>query len=194
MPARIVIRDRGRGLSTTDRVIINQAFDDALRMANRVRDEIDVIWDQPGRLRKRRRRRRDAWARHTNFVRWFGSSTRHALIRRVRRRIRKIRRWLDRGRIIVPAHDASDFGCRGNRNAFVRLPGRPLHIHLCPNWFSQGRSRRAAILIHELVHELGFTHPEGVTTRAEALSLARRNSRKARRSPENYEHLYELYF
>ncbi len=132
MPARIVIRDRGRGLSTADRTMINQAFDYALRTTNRIR-----------------------------------------------RRIRKIKRWLDRGRIVVPSHGASDFDCRGNRNTFVRLSGRPLHIHLCPNWFSQ-KHRRAAILIHELVHELGFTYSEGVDTRAEALALARRNSRKAK--------------
>ncbi|MEZ4847688.1 MAG: hypothetical protein R3B93_03490 [Bacteroidia bacterium] len=49
-------------------------------------------------------------------------------------------------------------------------------------------------LHHELVHQLGFGHPEGTTDYDEALALATRNSRRARRSPENFEHLYELYF
>lgn len=194
MPARIVIRDRGRGLSAADEAAINDAFADALRMAERVITEMDGIWNQPGRVRRRRERRRDAWSSHVNFTTWFGNSRRHILIRRLRRRMERLRTWLDRGRIVVFAHDAGDLGCRDFRNAFARIPRRPLKVHLCPPWFTNSRSRRAAIVIHELVHELGFGHPEDTTTRAEALALAASDSRRARRSPENFEHLYEIFF
>lgn len=195
MPARIVIRDKGRGLTGADRTAINNAFTDALRMAERVENEINSVWNQSGRIRTRRSRRRNAWSAHPNFPTWFGTSRKHILIRRVRRRIRKLRKWLDRGRIVVLTHGVGERGCRvAGRNAYAMFPRRPLKVHLCAPWFGAGASRRAAIVIHELVHELGFTHPEDTTSSAEVLSLASRNSRRARRSPENFEHLYEIYF
>lgn len=194
MPARIVIRDRGAGLTADDRTVIETAFTDALRMAERVVTEMNGVWNQPGRIRRRRRRRRNAWSAHGNFTTWFGTSRRHILIRRVRRRINRLGRWLDRGRIIVIAHSGDDFACRGNTAARSRIPRRPLKVHLCPAWFLESQSQRAAIIIHELVHELGFMHPEGATTMDTALALAVSNSRKARRSPENFRQLYILYF
>lgn len=195
MSARIVIRDKGRNLTAADRSAITNAFNDALRMAQRVENEINSVWNQSGRVRKRRERRRNAWSSHPNFPRWFGSSRKHILIRRVRRRIIKLKNWLNRGRIVVLAHGDGERGCRvAGRNAFAMFPRRPLKVHLCPPWFGWGASRKAAILVHELVHELGFTHPEDTTSESAALTLASSDSRKARRSPENFEHLYELYY
>ncbi len=191
--ARLKIRDSGRGLNERDREQIRRSFRDALRIASSVKDEIDDIWNQSGRVQKRRKKRRNAWSAHENFTTWFGTSRRHILIRRVRRRIHKIHRWLDSARIVVIAEGARDRLCRG-ATAFATVPRRPLKVHLCQPWFTLSDSRRAAIIIHELVHELGFRHPGGATSAMTALALARRNSRKARRSPENYEHLYELYF
>ncbi|NOY71813.1 MAG: hypothetical protein GXP14_05460 [Gammaproteobacteria bacterium] len=160
-----------------------------------MKDEINDIWNQSGRVRKRRKRRRNAWSTHENFTTWFGTSRRHILIRRVRRRIHKIHRWLDSARIVVIAEGARDRLYREtNTIAFATVPRRPLKVHLCQPWFSLNDSRRAAVIIHELVHELGFRHPEGATSAVAALALARRNSRKARRSPKNYKSLYELYF
>ena len=173
--------------------MIDQAFADALRMANRVSAEMETVWNQRGRVGRRRRRRQAAWARTHSFCNMFGGSTRHILIRRVRRRIHRIRTWLDRGRIVVKTHDAGKRMCDG-ANAFATVPRKPLKINLCPPWFTLSESRRAAVVIHELVHELGFRHPEGTTSRAAALALASRNSRRARRSPENFEHLYETFF
>lgn len=194
MSARIVIRDKGRGLTAADRTAINDAFTDALRMARRVVNQIDSVWNQSGRVRKRRERRRDAWSAHPSFPTWFGTSRKHILIRRVRRRIHKLENWLDRGRIVALAHSSGDLGCRDGRNAYAVLPRRPLKVHLCPPWFTWSASRRAAIIVHELVHELGFKHPKGATSETAARTLASRDSRKARRSPENFEHLYELYY
>lgn len=191
MPARLVIRDRGRGLSESDRAMIQEGFTDALGMANGVRSEMEGVWNQSGRIWERRESRQDAWSAHDDFVKWFGSSRRHILLRRVRRRVRKIRNWLDSGRIVVLAHGSGDIGCE-NRTAYAVFPRKPTKVHLCPPWFDiPSKSRRAAIIIHELVHELGFAHPEGTTTKDEARALARNSSRKARRSPENYEHLCE---
>lgn len=188
--ARLVIRDRGRGLSASDRAMIREGFTDALGMANGVRSEMEGVWNQSGRIRERRERRRDAWSAHADFVKWFGGNRRHILLRRVRRRVRKIRNWLDRGRIVVLAHDAEDRLC--DNDAYALFPRKPVKVHLCSSWFDiPSESSRAAVIIHELVHQLGFGHPEGTSTRSEARALARSNSRKARRSPENYEHLYK---
>ena len=164
-------------------------------MANNVAEEMDRVWSQAGLIIRRRRRRRNAWSAHVNFTTWFGASRRHILLRRVKRRIFKLARWLNNARIAVIVHDTGDRGCTvAGRNAFVRIGLRPIRIHLCPPWFTRTPQQRAAILIHELVHELGFMHPNGTNTEAEARTLAMNNSRLARRSPENYEHLYELYF
>ena len=149
--------------------------------------------NQKGRVIKRRRRRRNAWSAHTNFVTWFGGSRRHILIRRVRRRIRRLSKWLDRGRIVVILRNTGARYCDHNTNAFTVFPKKAIKNKSMPSWFEQTLTRRAAIIIHELVHELGFGHPEGTTNRDGALRLARNNSRRARRSPENYEHLYSLY-
>ncbi len=191
--ARLRIRDSGRGLNEADREQIRQSFQDAFRIANEVKNDIDEVWAQAGRVQRKRRRRRNAWSAHSNFTRWFGTSRRHILIRRVRRRISKICRWLDSARIVVIAEGASDRLCRG-ANAFSTVPRRPLKVHLCQPWFTLSDSRRAAIIIHELVHELGFKHPGGAISSVTALTLATNSSRKARRSPENFEHLYEMYF
>lgn len=193
MAARIVIRSRGRDVSREDTEAITAAFLAALSMAERVASEMDAIWNQPGLVRRRRERRRDAWSSHVNFTTWFGASRDLPLLRRLRRRIEKLRTWLDTGRIVVYVHNTGDLGCRANRNAFSRIPRRPLKVHLCPPWFANTTPRRGAIVIHELVHELGFAHPGGTTTRSAALALAARSSRLARRSPENFEGLYQLY-
>ena len=207
--AKAIIRDRGFNLTDNQREMIIQALDDAERMARDVLTDFNRnVWEQRGRVRQRRRRRRDAWSSHPTLSRWFGGSRRHILIRRIRRRMNRLREWTKGdSRIIVKTLPTGRRHCDDGTNAFVTFPPRRvLRIHLCRSWFtgpldgaapgatSTPASRRAAIIIHELVHELGFAHPEGVSTAAEALGLAQRNSRKARRSPENFEHYYEQFF
>ncbi|MGB7449801.1 MAG: hypothetical protein WA892_11825, partial [Ornithinimicrobium sp.] len=180
MAATLRIRDRGRGVTPADVSEIQDALTQALLMAEAATAQMAGIWDQPGRVRRRRRRREDAWARHALFVRWFGTSTRPLLIRRLRRRMEKIRTWLDTGRIVVLAHDDGDRLCEG-ANAFATVPRRPIKVHLCQSWFALSPTRQAAVVIHELVHELGFAHPSGATSPAAARAVAAAVSRRARR-------------
>ena len=188
-----IINRRSTPLSEEDEQRIRDSFERALCQARDVSAAIDRIWNQDGRPRRRRQRRRDAWAAHGLFTKWFGNSTRHILIRRVRRRIHRIRRWLENARIAVILHDTGDRHCDARTSAFAIIPRRPVRVHLCPRWFTKNEVDRASILIHELTHQLGFGHPEGTTNEDEAEALAMRNSRRARRSPENFEHLYKEY-
>ena len=188
-----IINRRSTALTPAEETLIEDSFDRALCMAREVSADIDRIWDQEGGPISRRRRRVAAWVAHPTFVAWFGDSSRHILIRRVRRRIHRLCGWLENARIAVVLHDTGERHCGPTTNGFSVIPRRPVRVHLCPPWFSATEPRRAAIIIHELVHQLGFGHPEGTTTRRAALALALRNSRKARRSPENFEHLYEAY-
>ncbi|MEZ4685611.1 MAG: M35 family metallo-endopeptidase [Bacteroidia bacterium] len=189
-----IINRRSTPLTEAEEQRIRNSFERALCQARDVSAAIDRIWNQDGRIRQRRQRRSDAWAAHGLFTTWFGTSTRHILIRRVRRRIHRIRRWLENARIAVILHDTGERHCDASTSAFAIIPRRPVRVHLCPRWFGYSdESRRASILIHELTHQLGFGHPEGSTTEAEALALAARNSRRARRSPENFERLYKEY-
>lgn len=190
MPNLNIINRRASALTPAERQGIEEAFDRALCQATEVYGLINEVWDQPGRVRRRRRRRRDAWTAEPLLNQWFGTSRRHILIRRVRRRIRRLCGWLENARIAVVVHDAGRRHCDGSNSAFAVVPRRPVRVHLCPEWFDASEPVRASIIIHELVHQLGFVHPEGTTTEAEALALATRNSRRARRSPENFEHLY----
>lgn len=183
---RTVIRDSGLGLGDAERDMIHQARNDATEMMTKARKEIEEVWDQKGRMVRRRRRRRRAWSRNDLLVQWFGKSRRSLLLRRLRRRMRRIHRWLRRARIVFIAQDG--FLCNTKRAAFTIGFRRPLKIHLCQAWFEEKDADfRAAIIIHELVHELGFGHPNKATTPDQALALAKKSSRKARRSPVNYE-------
>lgn len=182
---------------------IEQAVEDAFRMAHRVANDMETIWRQ--RLPGRHRKRQGAWLNNSRFCEWFGE---RVLTRRqikvTRRRVRKIRRRLDnkRLRFIVVQHQSGrrSWGCKNSNdptNAYMRA--HRAAIFLCPNWFTNSPSRRAAIVVHELVHQLPFGLPFGrphfqATDQATARTTARLHPRKARKSPENYEHLYEQYF
>jgi hypothetical protein len=194
MPTRLLIKNRSeRTLLQADREEIERAFLEALHMARQVSADMRTVWNQPGTPRQRRTRRSQAWREHPHFVTWFGSDTDTRLLRRLRRRILRLEKWLDGGRVAVLVRDGSDLFCRGGSNAYTILPRQPIRVHLCPPWFEKSLPRKAAIIIHELTHQLGFGHPDGTTNEQEARDLARRNSRKARRSPENFERLYENY-
>jgi len=194
MPTRLFIKNRSdRDITSSDKERIEQAFLEALHMARLVSADMRTVWNQPGGIRQRRNRRAEAWLEHPHFVTWFGSDTDSRFLRRLQRRILRLEKWLAGGRVAVLVRDGSDLFCRGGSNAYTILPRQPIRVHLCPPWFEKGLSRRAAIIIHELTHQLGFSHPDGTTNEQEARDLARRSSRKARRSPENFERLYENY-
>ena len=197
--ANLVIRnERQTPLTDSEKDVIRKAFTDALCMAQEVKKEVDKVWDQSGRVRKRRSRRLKAWNEHELLTKWFGKISRHIELRRVRRRIHTMKDWLKKATIRVYVNDASDKQCDSpGRNALAPiryLRMRPKKMHLCPPWFGRGDSRRPAIVVHELVHNMGFDHQSGAVDFDSALNLASSDGRKARKNPENFERLYEEYY
>ncbi len=203
---RITVRKDSNGntmLASAQRSAIVQAVEDAFRMAHRAANDMESIWNQsrPGRHRKRQ----GAWLANARFVEWLGSG---ALTRRqirvTRRRMHRIRRRLDNRRLhfVVVQHQSGrrSWGCtNGNNPTNAYMRAHRAAIFLCPNWFSNTQSRRAAIVIHEVVHQLPFGLPFGkphfqATDPDTARTTARLHPRRARKSPENYERLYEQYF
>lgn len=174
LTAQKFIKDQ-MGMTAAQREMIIQAFDDAACMSEGAFSDMNHIWKR-GRRAKRR-----AWSSNNTFTEWYGGSRRIILMRRLKRRMIKVTR---RGLLV----------CTEANNLAASTVPRYSRVILCVNWFGETRSRRAAIIVHELVHRLGFRHPNGATDEAAARNLARSNSKRARRSPENYEHLYERYF
>lgn len=196
-----------RPITNDQREKIKKAVKDASRMADRVNSGMSKIWKQSGTPRKRRKKRKKAWRNNAHFVKWLGDGAlTNAQIRRTRRRIRKLKDWLDnrRLRFIIIQHQSGDrsWACDQENQtvtlAYSVIPGPPLRIRLCPEWFNVDAKRRACTIIHELVHEMAKVHPIGrtgpVKTREQAIDLAKSHPRRARRSPENYEHLFGEYY
>jgi hypothetical protein len=184
----------------------------ARKMAERVRSEVEEIWDQrrgPGRWKRRRR----AWRRNASFVRWFGDDalTRNQM-RLTRKRIIEVEKRF--GKRVTYVLKGAGGQCKPGRWAWHAGGLQARRIRLCPPFFFNGSpssdqiDRQASVLIHEMAHGFGQVqivpgvpahlipgtgHPQGADSRAEALTLARDHPRKARRSPENYEGLYRAY-
>lgn len=208
MPKKPIIsakKDQNGDKSVSDgqQNTIEEAVEDAFRMAHRVANDMEEIWRQnrPARHRKRQR----AWFNNARFVKWFGDEKlTKRQIKVTRRRIHKIRKRLNNKqlRFVIVQHQSGrcSWGCSNGSNptnAYMRFHRKA--IFLCPNWFSNSDTRRAAIIIHELVHQHPFGSPFGrphfqSVDEDTAETTAKTNPQKARKSPENYEHLYELYF
>ena len=164
-------------------------------------DRINRIWGTGG---KTRRGKKKDWEGDRLISRWLGTgylSIRQ--IRVVRRRLRKMARFLRNGLriVIIKASSGGRRGACYSQAAYTLAP----RIYLCPTFFDTGRTvqRNAATLIHELTHRVVqarslqphvyFGHPrlgtQGVKLNRQvdlALSLARRRAVAARRSPVNY--------
>lgn len=188
---KVIIRDRGFGITDLQRRDVQQAVDDAAKMARGVLTDFEnAIWN-----RRTWDERLAAWRDHPHLATWYGEATKvRPVLRHLYRRMRTLTRWLERRRIVIKTRNVGQRGCDVNTNAWTLGMRFGLRINLCPPWFGAGPRRRAAILVHELVHELGFAHPEGTTTAAEARALAGRNARRACRSPENFEGYYGLFY
>jgi len=188
-----IVRER-RPVTAAERAVLTEAVDDAELMMIRVLADMETIWNQGGRPAKRRRRRRAAWEANAAFVRWFGVSERMPLMRRTRRRIKRVRSWLANRRVRFIVRPPGSGRCTPTTLAYVIVPRLPLRIHVCPAFFTTDREQRAATVVHELVHQLGFAHAGGITTPAQARAAAINSPRMARRSPENYENLCKEFF
>lgn len=199
------------GFTDTHTGQVQNAHIRARKMAARVRADVEEIWDQrrgPGLWK----RRKDAWARNANFVRWLGDDalTREQ-IRVTRKRIITIEKRF--GKRVTYVLKAAGGNCIPGRWAWHAGGFQARRIRICPPFYVTGTPTspevdgQASVLIHEMAHGFGQVrvplttahlipgtgHPGGATSPADALSLAANNPRKARRSPENFENLYLNY-
>lgn len=182
----------------------------ARKMARRVRDDMEEIWDQRRGWGKWKRRKR-AWRRNADFGRWFGDGKlTRAQIRVSRKRIIEVEKRL--GKRVTYVLKSGGRLCSGH-NAWHAGGLQARRIRICPGFYVSGTPTstemdgQASVLVHEIAHGFGQVripgtmihvipgtgHPKGTDTRAEARDLARDHPRLARRSPENYEQLYEAY-
>lgn len=181
-------RNGDRPITGTQRTAIEDAANDAERMAIEGLRVLAEIWNQPGRGRRRRRRRKAAWRANAIVVRWFGrGKLTNAQIRRTRRRMERIRKEFEKDvRFALIQHESGNrsYLCNGDNVAYCS-PGT--RIKLCPSWFRMSQHQRAKTVIHELSHKNGHIHHRGAIDPASAERLAHEHPRLARRNPENYE-------
>lgn len=199
------------GFNDTHVAQVRAAHIRARKMADRVRDDMEEIWDQRRGFGKWKRRKK-AWKRNDNFVRWFGDdAVTKEQIRVTRKRIIEIEKRF--GKRLTYVLKGAGGHCDPGVWAWHAGGIQARRIRICPPFYfdepvsSAEIDRQASVLIHEMAHGFGQVkipgvpahlipgtgHPNKTDTRAEALDLARDHPRKARRSPENYEHLYLNY-
>ena len=195
MPIKIKIK-KGPGSidASTWETAIEAAHADLVGRVDRMWDELDIIFQQPGRGAIRRQRRADAWALNASFVLFLGARINNEEIIDVRRRVRKLynRVHKDVTYVIVTTQTGpGSHWCIGTTSAYVVPMVEGPKIHLCPRWITQTPWAQSTILVHEIMHKLGvFGRPHfGTTTRTAAIALAASSPKKARKSPENYEQL-----
>lgn len=186
---RTVFRVRsGTSLTTAQRGEIVAARERALYFQTMVSADMNSIWST------RRRRRLARIAHFPKIRRWIGMQTKHRKVRRINRRTRKLRKWLDNRRIIIVFHDDDDFVCRDDRRGAsrgARYISPVLRIHMCKRFFVSNDDERAGLFIHELCHEMGMLHVRSdARTSAQILALAASDSReRVNKLPGTYQGL-----
>ena len=99
-------------------------------------------------------------------------------------------------KLIIHIHRETGGDCAGTFAFHTRGSGER-RIHICPNFFDQPLDEQATTFVHELAHGLGFFgrgHPgfaAGAINPAAARKLASNDAKAARRSPWNYELLFQ---
>ncbi|QHI35139.1 hypothetical protein IMCC3317_04850 [Kordia antarctica] len=183
-------------LNESRKNMIHYTRQQALIYQRQVEQEIAAIWST------RRRRRLARIADFPNIRKWIGMQTKHRKLRRVYRRIRKLRRWLENRRIIIVVHPNSSnfFSDSPGRRGYSRGPrfiSPVIRFHISENWFAanQNYDTRAALFIHELCHEMGMSHGrEGNDNSCDIISnAAGDNPQQVIRNPVTYQGLFREY-
>ena len=187
----------------------------SVRLVQRVRRDLDTVFNQRGRGNALRTRRIAAWNANTRLVTWLGRVNGNDDIVSVRRRFNSIERRLDRTGSAYEVFSVVRGGCRPPNNApagsvvaaFVVGQSTAQHINLCPSFFTMGSIRnqqgafatgvevRASTIVHETVHKLGIIgrRDRAINSDAQALAEARTNPDRARRRPRCYQGLVREY-
>ena len=136
------------------------------------------------------------WNQHRFLTEWLGKQQVDGPpIADVKARLKEMIGWLEKQEIKYKVHNSSLSYCNlAHANAYTNALMRSRTINICPYWFEKSPRARAATIIHELVHGLGFGHPDGTVLPIDAYRLAKNEPFKARKSPENYEGLAREYY
>ena len=140
---------------------------------------------------------KDAWEKDKNVKAFFGKAPTKARMKNVEDRLeRAYKRIHDKQlKIRLKEQKTSKSGSLYNGHNYGSVLS-PRKFVLFPNWFSQDDEQRAAIIIHELLHDWHVDHKvkdsktgKRVTAYGTKLAkqLAKDNPGGARRNPENYE-------
>ncbi|MCI4668264.1 MAG: M35 family metallo-endopeptidase [Bacteroidia bacterium] len=136
------------------------------------------------------------WNSHPSFPLWFGKvKDDPSFVFEVGKRLKILRDWLNNEQITYRLRLGALSYCElSHSTAYTSQLNKNKVINLCPYWLRCREDQRASTVVHELVHKMGFGHPGGATYPAKAIILARMDSQKASKSPENYEGLVESFF
>ncbi|SFJ91031.1 hypothetical protein [Celeribacter neptunius] len=132
----------------------------------------------------------DRWRRDALAPLYFGKASTVVQIRSTRHRLERAHRRLRDNRLHLRMREQrhAGSGTNGRNPGYFLSPNR---FQLFPEWAKKDAEDRAAILVHELLHEWLSDQKIGrQTVYGEDLArrLAREDPGKARRSPENFEH------
>ncbi|HKK08165.1 MAG TPA: M35 family metallo-endopeptidase [Gemmatimonadota bacterium] len=189
-----IIKAKAGSLAPAQEREIEDAIDRARRMSDRVWGRWSKIYGQVGRRRRKRRLRVDEWKSSPPFMEWFGwRALRNGQFNKVNRRLRKVRRTLQRGDEIKVIYNGSSapFCCSkvAWNGGFRR--GR---IHVCNGFFVEDAQEQATTIVHEMVHATGISQwgqpGRGGGNSGNYRERASHTPRKARRNPYNYERLF----
>ncbi len=167
---------------------VQQSHEDATCTLEAIYGAFMTIWESKEPV--------ESWNEHRFFVEWLGRQKEGAPeLSELKTRLETILGWMQNDEIDYRIHNSRLSFCNlAHANAYTNSVFSPRTINVCPYWFDQSPRERSSTLIHELIHALGFGHPDGVVLPADAFHLALRDAEKARRSPENYEGLANEYY
>ncbi len=172
---------------------IKKAVGDAERMALKGLRYLESVLDQPTTAKMKQ-----AWNKDAKVRGLFGEAPGKVKMRNVCDRMNRVyKRLRDKQlRIRLKPQDGKKWSGHN-----MGGPVTPRQFVLFPAWFKSGDTGRAAIIIHELLHDWHFDHKvkNPATGKREtaygsklARELAKRRPGDARRNPENFEQFCRL--
>ena len=165
---------------TEDR--ITRAISKGEKMAKRGLNHIQPILDE------KRSRWEACWNADKTLKKWFGKVTKANHVKDVFRRLENAYdRLSDKTLTIKIKADLPNDYSAMNNGSFLS----PKTFQVGPDWFDNPINERGSVVIHELLHEWFIDQKidgEIVYGATLAKKLADKEPKKARKSPENYEH------
>ena len=153
---------------------MTEAYLDARRAVNYMRDEMESIWNSTDR--------EQSWNDNEAFVKWLGSSEKMGS---AKRKIYRIHKKFQK-KFVLEVTRKNKGRCTGWISAWTIPYGR-VRIRLCEDFFIYRTHLQEKILIHEVGHEAGmFSHHRIHNCRSARRAAFARTRSKAKQSPENF--------